>query len=112
ERAELEGLYARIMAAATMADGSLHGAVEARQQQALRGLERLAKGMVRAAKRDQIVYLHRMENIHEALFPGGGLQERRNNILPLIAAEGLAVLDRWMGILDPLDHRFAVVVEA
>jgi len=111
ERAALEQVYAQVMAAATKADGSLQGAVEARQQQALRGLERIAKGMVRAAKRDQTVGMQRMENIHEALFPGGGLQERRNNILPLLAAEGLAAFDRWMDLLDPLEQSFALVVE-
>jgi hypothetical protein len=52
-----------------------------------------------------------MAAIHTALFPGGGLQERRDNILPQLAAEGLAALDNWMGALDPLDPTFAVVVE-
>ena len=56
--------------------------------------------------------MRRIDSIHEAVFPAGGLQERRNNILPLIAAQGLAALDAWSQLLDPLDKRFAVVVEA
>lgn len=109
ERAALENLYAMILAEADKADPSLQGAVEARRKHALHGVDRLAKAMVRAAKRDQTVWMHRMDAIHEALFPGGGLQERRDSMLPVIASEGLAVLDRWMDVLDPLDTRFALV---
>lgn len=111
ERAELERLYTAILAEVTKADGSLKGAVEARSRQALHGVERLEKAMVRAAKHDQAVWMRRMETIHEVLFPGGGLQERRDSILPRIAAEGLAVLDHWMDLLDPLDPTFVLVQE-
>ena len=111
ERATIEGAYRDVLATASRADDSLVGAVEARRAQALRGLDRLEKGLLRAAKRDQAVALGRMAAIHTALFPGGGLQERRDNILPQLAAEGLAALDNWMGTLDPLDPTFAVVVE-
>lgn len=110
ERAAIEEAYLNVMSAATRADASLAGAVEARRAQALRGLERLEKGLLRAAKRDQAVALQRMATIHAALFPGGGLQERRDNILPLLASEGVAALDAWSEILDPLDPTFALVV--
>ncbi|MEZ4791684.1 MAG: bacillithiol biosynthesis cysteine-adding enzyme BshC [Flavobacteriales bacterium] len=111
ERAELERLYATIGEMATAADGSLEGAVAARKQQALRGLERLEKGLVRAAKRDQDVAMQRIDAIHHALFPGGGLQERRDCFLPVIAAHGLAAVDTWLDLLDPLDPTFALVGE-
>ncbi|MBL7950897.1 MAG: bacillithiol biosynthesis cysteine-adding enzyme BshC [Flavobacteriales bacterium] len=111
EAEELENLYARIMDAATQADASLEGSVEARRKQALHGLERLQKGMVRAAKQDQAVWMRRMETIGEALFPAGGLQERRDSMLPRLAAEGLVALDTWLDLLDPLDRTFALVVE-
>lgn len=111
ERAELDRLYALIMVEATNADPSLKGAVEARRKHSLHGVERLGKAMVRAAKRDQAVWMRRMEGVHEALFPNGGLQERRDSILPRIAAEGRTALDQWMDLLDPLDPRFVLLVE-
>jgi bacillithiol biosynthesis cysteine-adding enzyme BshC len=111
ERAELERAYSSMLAAATKGDASLRGAVEARRTQALRGVERLEKAMVRAAKRDQEVVVQRVDIIHEALFPGGGLQERRDNILPLIAAQGIGALGRWSQLLDPLGKRFVLAVE-
>lgn len=111
EAAGLEGLYAAILVKAHRADPTLRGAVEARRTQALRGVERLQKAMLRAAKREQAVSMRRIDNVHEALFPGGGLQERRDNFLPRVAAEGLEAVDRWLDLLNPLEKTFAVVVE-
>jgi uncharacterized protein YllA (UPF0747 family) len=111
EAAGLEGLYAAILAKAHRADPTLRGAVEARRTQAQRGVERLQTAMLRAAKREQAVSMRRIDNVHEALFPGGGLQERRDNFLPHVAAEGLEAVDRWLDLLNPLEKTFAVVVE-
>jgi bacillithiol biosynthesis cysteine-adding enzyme BshC len=108
---DLNRIYDSIREQAVAADPTLLGSVEARRTQALRGVERIGKAMVRAAKRDQEVALRRMDGIHAALFPSGGLQERRDNILPLLAAKGVGELDRWLDLLDPLDHRFTLLVE-
>ena len=48
----------------------------------------------------------------EGLFPGGGLQERRDNFMPWYAQEGPAFLDRLLRELDPLEPAFSVLVEA
>jgi uncharacterized protein YllA (UPF0747 family) len=110
-RHRLEALYGEVLARASAADPSLKGAVEARRTQALKGLERLEKGMVRGAKRDQVTALRRMEAAHTALFPDGGLQERRDNILPQLAAKGFGELDHLLEALDPLDQQFTLFVE-
>ncbi len=111
ERNALIGIYASIAATAVAADSTLLGAVEARRAAALRGTERLEKSLVRAAKRQQSEVLHRMQAVQQELFPGGGLQERRENILPQLAARGEAFLAELMGKLDPLDARFTLLVE-
>lgn len=108
---ELQELYTRIQEAATSADPGLRGSVEARRAQAVRGVERLQKGMVRAAKRDQAVAMRRMDELGEALFPAGGLQERRDSVLTRLAAEGTTALETWLDVLDPLDPSFKLVVE-
>lgn len=110
-RNRLENVYADVLRVAITADPTLKGSAEARRTQAFRGLERLEKGIVRAAKQEQEVALRRMEAAHAALFPGGGLQERRDNILPLLAARGLSELDRLCDALDPLDQQFTLFVE-
>lgn len=107
----LATFYADLRNVAAKADPSLVGSVEARWQQALHGLERVERGLVRAAKRQQAEALQRMDRIHLALFPGGGLQERTENILPTLAAHGLDRLNELLEALDPLDPTFALIVE-
>jgi len=111
ERTRMQGFYDDLLSRAVGADTTLKGAVEARKVQALRGLDRIEQGLVRAAKRDQEVALRRIDTVHAALFPGGGLQERRDNILPLLASKGLGELDRLCELLDPLDLRFTLFEE-
>jgi uncharacterized protein YllA (UPF0747 family) len=111
ERTALMEIYASIAATAVAADSTLLGAVEARRSAALRGTERLEKSLVRAAKRQQTEVLQRMQAVQHELFPGGGLQERRENILPQLAARGENYLADLMEKLDPLDARFTLLVE-
>jgi uncharacterized protein YllA (UPF0747 family) len=68
--------------------------------------------MVRAAKRQQDTVLARMRSAHAELFPGGGLQERRANILPMLAARGVGFLDELLAHLDPLSPCFSLFEEA
>ncbi|MDP0953286.1 bacillithiol biosynthesis BshC, partial [Klebsiella pneumoniae] len=84
----------------------LRATVEARFKSAMKGLERVEKGLVRSAKRKDSVAMQRIDAVHAELFPAGGLQERRENILPLLAARGFGLLDELLELLDPLDPRF------
>jgi bacillithiol synthase len=111
EREELSALYARIRAVAGAADPTLNGAVEARAKAAEHGLLGLEKGLVRAAKRAQQVMLDRLDAAWGELFPGGGLQERRENVLPALAAHGPQLLADLEALLDPRAGVFTVLVE-
>jgi bacillithiol biosynthesis cysteine-adding enzyme BshC len=111
ERERLNAVYDALLERATSADPTLKGAVEARRTRALKDLDRLGNGFVRAAKRQQEAALQRMERAHEAVFPGGGLQERHDNMLPLLAAKGFGLLDELLEQLDPLDPHFSLLVE-
>jgi len=66
---------------------------------------------VRAARHRTRTVLHRMEAVQHALFPGGGLQERRQNILPMLAAHGMPLVEALLQVLDPLDGRFTLIEE-
>lgn len=112
ERAALDALYNTLAERAAQADPTLRGAVEARRVKAAKGLDAIGTALVRAAKREQDVLMLRIANVHAALFPGGGLQERRDNILPLLAVRGTGFLDELLEHLDPLDDRFTLLVEA
>lgn len=111
EQAELHAFYQRLQATAVAADPTLRGAVEARSAAALRGIERLERSMLRAARRRSDTQLARLDATLEAIRPGGGLQERRENILPLLADRGSPLLELLQHQLDPLERSFAVLVE-
>ena len=111
ERRQLNAMYDALLLKAAQADTTLRGAVEARRTKALHGLEHIEQRLVRAAKRQQTTLLERMDRVHEAVFPGGGLQERKQNMLPFLAAYGPGILDTWLNELDPLDPQFSVLVE-
>lgn len=103
--------YRELAGVATAADPTLKGAVEAMAARARRDMERLEKKLLRAAKRRQQEPLERLGRVLEGLFPGGGLQERRDNFMPWYAREGPAFLDRLLQELDPLDPAFSVLTE-
>ncbi|MEX1132320.1 MAG: bacillithiol biosynthesis cysteine-adding enzyme BshC [Flavobacteriales bacterium] len=109
ERIALASFYASLSAKAAAADSTLKASVEARAKAADKGLERIGKSLVRAAKRREHETLSRMDAVHSAVFPGGGLQERRDNILPLLAAHGEAFLDELLEKLDPLAQEFTLL---
>jgi bacillithiol biosynthesis cysteine-adding enzyme BshC len=111
ERERLQAFYHDLAARAAAADPSLKASAEAHATRALHGLERFGKALLRSAKRREADALARMDRVHAALFPGGGLQERRDNILPMLAAQGEGLLDRLLAELDPLDPRFTLFVD-
>src|SRR5690606_24650368 len=93
---------------ASAAESTLKASVEARAKAADKGVIRIGKSLVRAAKRKEHETLSRMDALHAAVFPGGGLQERRDNILPLLAAHGEGFLDELLEKLDPLSGNFTL----
>lgn len=111
ERAQLQQFYAQLAGRAAAADPGLKASAEAHATRALHGLERFGKALLRSAKRREADTLARMDRVHHALFPGGGLQERKDNILPMLAAQGTSLLDQLLEELDPLDTRFTVFVD-
>jgi bacillithiol biosynthesis cysteine-adding enzyme BshC len=112
ERAELLTFYQRLRTVALTADPTLGGAVDAREAAAQRGLERLERSLLRAARRQAEDQLARLDATLSALKPGGALQERRENILPMLADRGPDLLDLLHQELDPVRTGFTVLVEA
>ncbi len=111
ERQMLQRFYAELRERAKAADPTLEGAVNAIGQRALNGLEAFEKKLVAAAKREQEAPLQQLELVRDHLFPGNGLQERRENFIPWYAKEGPAFFDRLLAELDPLDPRFSLLAD-
>lgn len=112
EREQLRAFYADLAARAAAADPSLKASAEAHATRAMHGLDRFGKALLRSAKRREANALGRMQRVHDAFLPGGGLQERRESILPWLAAHGEGFLDQLLEQLDPLEPSFTLFEEA
>lgn len=111
ERERLSAFYDELLTTAVAADPTLKGSVEARRASAQYGLDRLERGLLRAARQREEVALRHMQAAQDALFPGGVLQERKQNILPMLATRGTALCDELLEALDPFTPGLTLFVE-
>jgi bacillithiol biosynthesis cysteine-adding enzyme BshC len=111
ELRELEKLYQAIAAKAMQADPTLKAAAEAELQKALSGLKNLEGKMTRAEKLRHDTSLNQLRGLKEKLFPGGGLQERVDNFIPLYLKHGDAFIDLLQKSFDPFEKKLYVFTE-
>ena len=109
EQAELDAYFKALRARAAAVDPTLAASVEASSVRALRMVKNIGHKMDRALRRRESIQIERLQQVLDAVFPKGGLQERRDNFLPRYASERTAFLERLIATLDPLDPRFAVL---
>lgn len=106
---ELHDLYTSLGNKAAHLDKSLLGHVGALERKSVLGLEGLEKKLYRALKRKHGESLQKAVKIKTALFPGGGLQERYENVLPYLAKYGETFLDLLLEHSLSLEQEFTVV---
>ena len=64
--------------------------------------------MLRAERRRQSDRIGQVERLKDALFPGGGLQERTDNLL-LFSQTDPQFISRVLEALDPFGYSFTVL---
>jgi len=109
EREAMSALFEQLAVRARSVDPTLEATVRSGGQKNAKVLEQIEQKLVRAAKQDQELALQRLDRVHAVLFPEGQLQERHENILPLIAQRGPALLNELLSALDPMEKAFAVI---
>lgn len=109
ERSRLQAVFDALGERVRQTDPTLEGTVRSGAQKAMKGIDHIEEKLVRAAKQQQEVALHRVKGIFERAFPDGGLQERRDNFMPWYAAQGPDFFDELLLHLYPLDPRFSVL---
>jgi uncharacterized protein YllA (UPF0747 family) len=111
EKAELNALYGRIADRAAAVDPSLRGKVDAEKAGQGKALDKLEGRLVKASKQRHETQVKQLRKLLERHFPGGGLQERYDNMASLWLRHGPAFIDALMASMDPLDPAFVVVSE-
>jgi bacillithiol synthase len=74
-------------------------------------MDNLERKLLKAEKRKHEVSLSHIEHIKNQLFPNGGLQERSENIALFYVAYGQRLIDDLIDKFEPLEFKFAVLVE-
>ena len=111
EKESMLGLYDKMKDAATAVDFTLLQHVEALKVQALKKIDKLEKKIFRAEKKKFEVQLLQAKKIKEALFPGGILQERTDNLLPYYSTWGKDIFTHILDNSKGFDQQFCIMAE-
>ena len=111
EKESMLSLYDKMKDAATAADFTLQQHVEALKVQALKKIDKLEKKIFRAEKKKYEVQLLQARKIKDALFPGGNLQERIDNLLPYYSKWGSGFINLLLENSRAVDQHFCILEE-
>lgn len=111
ERLEIDKMYTSIADRSRQIDASLVGKIEAEKAAQLSALEKLEQRLVKASKQRHEVEVNQVRKLLAKYFPERGLQERSENFSSIWLRHGQLFVDALIQVLNPLDPRFAVVVE-
>lgn len=106
---EAERFYLALSERAAAIDPTLTGHVLALRSKAVDRLRALEAKLLRAERRKHAEAGQRLARIRSRLFPGGGLQERHENILPFLARHGKGVVSQILAASRGCDMRFGIV---
>ena len=100
--------YAVMKELAVKVDPTLTRHLDALAAQALNRIEKAEKKLIRAEKRKHSDALGQLEKIKSAIFPGGTLQERKDNFLNFYQANPKFVSDLFAA-LEPFDYQMHIM---
>jgi bacillithiol biosynthesis cysteine-adding enzyme BshC len=109
---DAENFYELIKKQATSIDISLEKHVDALKAQSFHRLKELEKKMLRAEKRKFTDQQRQIHAIKEHLFPGGGLQERYDNVSYYYAKWGRDIINKIYEHSLALENEFVLFNEA
>jgi bacillithiol biosynthesis cysteine-adding enzyme BshC len=105
---QMKDLYVSLVAKAENIDSTLTRTSNAFEKKSIDLMERLEKKLIRAEKNNYSEAMTRIEKLREHLFPGGGLQERKDNVIPFLEQKP-DLIKILIDSFDPLDYSFNVL---
>jgi uncharacterized protein YllA (UPF0747 family) len=100
-----EGLKTRV----SKIDLTLNASTEAVETRLKKALDNLEKKLIRAEKRNFEEAIEAIEKIRNILFPGGGLQERKENFGLFYVKYGDDFIAELIESFHPLDFKFTIL---
>ncbi|WP_259015023.1 bacillithiol biosynthesis cysteine-adding enzyme BshC [Emticicia fluvialis] len=105
---EINDIFERILKKATIIEATMKGPVEGVKAKSINALEHLEKRIKRAEERNQESSVSQLLALKERLFPGGGLQERKENFLNFYLNDH-QFIQKLLDSLAPLDYKFNII---
>lgn len=109
EIAQVEQIFEQITEKAVMQDKSLKEFVGAMKQKTLASLEQIEGRIQKSQNQKFSTETNQLLDLHNKLFPNGGLQERTDNFLNFYLNDK-EFLNKIADLLDPFDFDFNVIV--
>jgi bacillithiol biosynthesis cysteine-adding enzyme BshC len=106
---ELQTTFEKIKQRSSKIDPTLAPSAEAVSARLHKALLNLEKKLVRAEKRNYSTALSQIEKIKAQLFPGGTLQERKENFGSLYVTYGEDFIPELIRHFKPLDFKFTIL---
>lgn len=111
EKEALEAIYQKAAAKTKAIDPTLEKALLAEHAKAKKGLENMETRLIRAEKQRFDQSISQLRGLKEKLFPGNGLQERYDNLIPFYLKYGREFIEVLKENFDPLEKQFVAVID-
>jgi len=108
EKQALSQLLGEVKQYAGEIDYSLNEMTDAETQKVMNALDKIEKKMIAAEKRKHSDKMRQIDEIKAYLFPGNGLQERKENFLPFYQADG-KFIGKLLKNFDPFNLQFHLI---
>ncbi|SMG41951.1 bacillithiol biosynthesis cysteine-adding enzyme BshC [Marivirga sericea] len=108
ERQKLKSLLLEIKQYAGDVDPTLAQMTDAENEKISNAVDKIEKKMVAAEKRKHSDKMRQIDEVKDFLFPGNGLQERKENFIPYYRAD-VKFLEKLMKAFDPFNLEFHII---
>lgn len=106
---DINDVFKRIIYKGVAIDATLQAVIEAEAAKTMKSLDHLEKRLKKAEERNFETSVTQLLHLKEKLFPGGSLQERKENFLNFYLNDN-TFIERLMQTFNPLDFRFYVLM--
>jgi bacillithiol biosynthesis cysteine-adding enzyme BshC len=109
EKKLIHEAYLSLANKAQRMDPTLSSAILAEEVKQSKIFEQLGSRLMRAEKQQQETNINRIKKLKDKLFPGGGLQERHDNMMSFYSLSGKILLESLVTVCDPLEEKFTIL---
>jgi len=108
EKKKLEEIFESVLQKTEAADVTLKQNAASEKQKAIAALENMEAKMLKAEKRKQETAITQIRTANATLFPGGELQERRENF---VAYYDSGLINELVTLANPFDKTFKILIK-